>query len=222
MYLNDFKGDQWLPFPRLEKLILKKIGKPVPMFAFRVSRLILPAANGSFNFDLEQCDWVAPHGTGARADLIFTQKKKEDSFGGTAALRVSFANAGDGIIALHEFQGGESDLKFPRTAPAEGYKIDIEFSADWNSERHSKPPAKPAVGYFYRVRTILDENGNVKSAWYGKIDGEFEWVAQGPPNSESELTFTYYLNLDGTRNMEFDRARNLFKDLPYSNAIRFP
>ena len=51
--------------------------------------------------------------------------------------------------------------------------------------------------YFFRVRTVLDEHGNVKSALYGKIYGDF-------------MQFTYYLNpTPNDHNIEFDPPRNL-------------
>lgn len=79
---------------------------------------------------------------------------------------------------------------------------------------------QPVVGYLYRVRTVLDDKGQVKSAWHGKIDGELEWDASNFPTAQ--VTFTYYLNPDGTPNLEFDRKRNLFADLPDENMVGNP
>ena len=108
----------------------------------------------------------------------------------------------------------------PRTAPAEGYEAERKFTTNWSATRLPSPPARPALGYLYRVRTVLDEKGQVKSAWYGKIDGEFEWDASNFPTAQ--VTFTYYLNPDGTPNLEFDRKRNLFVDLPDENTVSNP
>ena len=47
---------------------------------------------------------------------------------------------------------------------------------------------------------------------YGKILGDIHLLGLfRPPYS---LRFTYYLNPDGTPNLESDPAKNLFKDLP--------
>jgi hypothetical protein len=55
------------------------------------------------------------------------------------------------------------------------------------------------TNYFFRVRTVMDEKGDVKSAFYGKIYGDF-------------LQFTYYLNpTPNSLNMEFDTHQNLLK-----------
>ncbi len=215
------EGGRWLPSPRQETLILKKVVKPVPMYAAARWPVTLPARAGSFGFDLEKRDWVAPHGAGVKADLIFTQEVKDDgSFGLAATLRVSFSKPADGLIPLYELPGAESELKLPRTAPAEGYETERKFTMSWSPSREPTPLARPALGYIYRVRTVLDEKGQVKSAWHGKIDGEFEWDARNFPTGQ--VTFTYYLNPDATPNLEFDRKKNLFLDLADEHTVRRP
>ena len=151
---------KWLPFPFIERLMLKKIGNPVPMYALANLTLILPKEEGAFGFDLEKRDWVAPHGTGVKSDLIFTQDKKTDIvIDSTAMLRIGFTNPGDGLIPLYELEGRESELNLPRTAPLAGYQAEQKLATDWNSRRQHTPPAKPALGYLYRVRTVLDDKG---------------------------------------------------------------
>lgn len=214
-------GGKWLPSPRQERLILKKIGAPVPMYAVAKWPVVLPAREGAFGFDLEKRDWTTPHGAGVKSDLVFTQETKEDAVvGSTATLRISFTNRGDGLIPLYELQGAESELKLPRTAPVEGYEAERKFTADWSTSRAPIPPAKPALGYLYRVRTVLDETGKVKSAMYGKIEGEFDWDPRNFPTGQ--VTFSYYLNPDGTPSLEFERRQNLFGELPIENAVRRP
>jgi hypothetical protein len=60
------------------------------------------------------------------------------------------------------------------------------------------------------VRTVLDEQGNVKSALYGKIYGDF-------------MHFSYYLNpTPNSRNVEFDPKRNLSKNLSNMEGVSEP
>lgn len=218
---NASADGKWQPSPRQENLILKKVGAPIPMYAVANWPIVLPGKSGKFGFDLEKRDWTAPHGAGVKADLVFTQEVKEDAVvGSTATLRVNFSNRGDGLIPLFELQGAESELKLPRTAPVGGYEPERNFTTTWSASRGLTRPSKPALGYIFRVRTVLDENGEVKSAWYGKIDGEFDWDPRNFPTAQ--LTFTYYLNPDGTPNLEFDRKQNLFGELPVENLVRRP
>lgn len=66
------------------------------------------------------------------------------------------------------------------------------------------------MNYFIRVRTVRDKEGKITSALYGKVHGDFRWFI-GARVPKSGLAFTYYLNPDGTRNIEFDPNRNLLK-----------
>ena len=201
--------------------MMKKIGTPVPMYAVARWTITLPEAEGSLGFDLEKLDWVTPHGAGVVSDLVFKQEKKIDNvLGSSATLRIGFSNPADGLIPLYELRDAESELKLPRTAPPEGYEAERRLETNWTASREHTPLAKPALGYLYRVRTVLDESGRVKSAWYGKIDGEFDWDPRNFPTGQ--ITFTYYLNPDGTPNLEFDRKKNLFGEMPVENTVRRP
>jgi hypothetical protein len=51
---------------------------------------------------------------------------------------------------------------------------------------------------------VIDSSGNIISANYGKIQGDFSVARNG------KLKFIYYYNPDGTRNLEFDKKKNLF------------
>jgi hypothetical protein len=118
-------------------------------------------------------------------------------------LTVSFSNKGDGIQTFESPYLKTSAFKSPRMAPEDGYL------AVWLQTR-SRKPGRPVEGnmdiegkrnYFFRVRTVYDEKGKIKSALYGKIYGDF-------------MSFTYYLNpTPNDRNMEFDPKQNLFKNL---------
>ena len=220
-FLNEARDKMWLPYPRNETLVLKKIGRPAPMYAMARARLVLPDKEGTFGYDLEKADWVAPHGEGATADLLFTQQKKEDSIAGSKAkLIISFSNAGDGIIPLYDVAGTESELRLPRFAPEKGYESRFERETTWTYNSQHAQPSKPADGFIFRVRASLNADGTLKSAWYGKIDGDFDW----DPRNEATgvIIFTYYLNPDGTNNLEFDRSRNLFGKLPSRNTVKNP
>ena len=90
-------------------------------------------------------------------------------------------------------------IRSPYEAPEEGYV------AEWNLQRSRRTAENREVtnfqergAYFIRVRTVLDPQGKVVKAWYGKIYGDF-------------FDMWHYLNPDGTRNMEYDTKRNLLK-----------
>ena len=73
--------------------------------------------------------------------------------------------------------------------------------------------------YFFRVRTKEDAQGNIVSALYGKIYGEFN----NGSGIGDKVSYTYYLNSEpNSLNMEFDPSRNLFKKLPSLEQVSAP
>lgn len=195
-------GDYYDAFhwnPSLQ-LMLKKIENPIPMYAKQVS-LVVPAFEKPVGFDLAAGDWVGPYGKGKSADILFTShyynKRGKTDF--DHQLIVSFPNIGDGIQSMvSPVEEAGSDLRSPHQAPISGYEEKlIRFT--------SRHPGKSMVydydgnrAYLFRVRTVLDEKGNVKTALYGKIYGDF-------------MQFRYYLNPSpNDRNIEFDQGHNLF------------
>lgn len=116
---------------------------------------------------------------------------------------------GDGIQSLRA-SPKKRLLELPREAPKSGYEPKLDMKIARAAEGAAiETGAREDQNYFFRVRTVLDSNGKVVRALYGKIHGNIEC---DPLNSERGLLrFTYYLNptsLD--RNLEFDPKRNLF------------
>lgn len=244
---DDPKNPRWLPLLVERTLILRKIGNPVPLFGVENMETEMPKI-GTAGFDLEKRDWVAPHGNGIISDLVFTLTRQGDETRGEATLRMSFSHPGDGFVPINQLNPGGSRLRFPREAPDAGYETTWrewhwkwvhgetdEESREWEKllQEYRKQRAKvdPPVGYFLRLRTVLDKNGEVISARYARLvcdpkryerrGGDFEWE----PDYHTKTTMmklTYYFNPTGSRNLEFDLKKNLFKDLPDENKPRWP
>jgi hypothetical protein len=182
-------------------LVLKRIGQPIAMYAKRLN-IYVPVLDKPVGFDLSVGDWVEPFGKGLKTDIIFAgQHIKKAPQDYEDKLAVTFPNEGDGIqgfSASFKLMEG-SALRSPHEAPESGYEPQLV-------KRNVSVPNQPLIydfdaktNYFFRVRTVLDEHGNIKSALYGKIYGDF-------------MQFTYYLNpVANSRNMEFDTNQNLFK-----------
>jgi hypothetical protein len=195
-------------------LVLKKIGKPIPMYVKSVN-LGMPILDKPVGFDFTEGDWASPYGKGVNTDIIFTGHFDKSADGGSDyTLTVSFPRAGDGIqefvVPPTRFPNQGSGLRSPHNAPLDGYQ------ARW-VQIDNRKPGKPAEtnrdmnhNYFIRVRTILDENGNVKSALYGKIYGDF-------------LKYRYYLNpTPNDSNVEFDPNQNLLGGLKSIEQVHAP
>jgi hypothetical protein len=193
-------------------LMLKKVGKPIAMYARYVTQGP-PVFNTPVGYDLTVGDWVGPNGKGITTDIVFNgtldQKAKNDF---DYTLTVSFPKPGDGIqeFAVPDAEKG-GGLRSPHEAPTNGYQSQVVKTMSRHPGQGTKEDMNdPNRNYFFRVRTALDENGNVVSAHYGKIYGDF-------------MQFTYYLNpTPNSRNIEFDPKQNLIGDSPSSPRVQSP
>lgn len=118
-----------------------------------------------------------------------------------------------------------SEMKMPHEAPKEGYEAG--FHREEESFRNAN--AEADIGYFLRVRAEVDDQSNVKSANYAKVQGDFRFSPRWKNNDSdiveaySTVWFTYYFNPErDDRNLEFDPSRNLFADLRTTRQVREP
>lgn len=209
---------RWQPWNPIVDVLLRKIEKPVPMYARNTKHSILeiPESNKDIGFDLAKFDWVIPYGSGSHADFIFHLKRRVvDRKDFDATLTITFSNKYDGIqSSLEELKDG-SQFKLPRIAPEKGYQnrlvlIEWRNPADYNVKRNFDFLASD-MNYIFRVRSE-EEDGQLKQGMYGKILGFIDFTAVH--SKTAKIFFKYYLNPDYTRNLEFDPNRNLFGPLP--------
>lgn len=196
-----FSRKRWEPWNPTVDVTLKQIIKPIPMYARTLTKGLPPTVE-RVGFDLVEGDFTHPHGRGKVSDLIFASDVKDrgnDDY--DLKITVTFSNAKDGIAPfaiLPPLNG--SVLRSTHQAPDTGYL------AEWMVWRSRRPKVSESSNYdpdnhayFIRVRTVVDEKGNIVSANYGKIYGDF-------------MNVTYYLNpTPNDRNVEFDPKQNLLR-----------
>ena len=211
-------GNHWQPWNRTFVVPLKKVGRRIPMYVSNVEAK-LPIIGEPVGFDLIAGDWVAPYGSGKVGDFIFASSLKwraQDDYDVEVNLR--FSNEGDGVhLVLASHDAGGSVLVLPHQAPETEYqsflpyKFSLRPGGTWDDKREDR-------NFFYRARTAK-EHEQVKKALYGKIHRNFRYYVGGKDNIT--VAFIYYLNPDGTRNLEFD-GNNLFPHLQERNDLKAP
>lgn len=185
------RSGKWMPWNPTHTVTLKKKRNPVPMFARQVWNVHLPC-DQPVGYDLEIGDCVVPHGKGQHSDLIFEVSRKDDGHGrDDYTWECSFSNSQDGIQVLEKELW--SRFSWPYQAPEGGYQ-----------GKCSGPKAQAYL--VFRVRSVTDAAGKITSAKYGKM---YPLVAGGSREKGCYLSFWYWFNPDGTRNLEFDPSRNL-------------
>ncbi|MDP1581385.1 MAG: hypothetical protein Q8M02_14020 [Candidatus Didemnitutus sp.] len=150
-------------------LELRPVRDPIVGIFLDVDRRLLPKTDGSpLGFDLKIGDWVAPYGKGKTSDFIFTvggHFKSLNDF--DQSLTLSFSNQGDGIMPFRHPKQLGSALKWPYEAPFSGYESQRVWRRTFDGKkRTSNLDNSGEMNYLFRVRTELDEKGDVRRAMY--------------------------------------------------------
>ena len=192
-------------------VVLKKISKPIPMYAKKNLKDV-PVFNQPVGYDLMIGDWLSPYGKGIAKDVIiskeYSEKAPNDYY---SKITISFPKPGDGIqvIEVPDSESG-SGLRSPHEASPSGYQSELIREISAHPGQPNKFEYDPNRIYLFRVRTALDHQGNVVSAHYGKIYGDF-------------MQFSYYLNpTPNDRNIEFDPKQNLLSGLQSFEQVNSP
>jgi hypothetical protein len=197
-------------------VVLREMRNPIAMYA---KKFIFPKPIENpytYFYDFLRGDFLPPYGQGVVADIeINGAYTRQDSWNYSGSIDILFVGEGNGIRGF-ELGSGKwySDFDSDHEATASGFIDELNFYSnrngrgtpvDTNFERKSD--------YYFRIRTELDEEGNVASALYGKIYGEFNRSGG----------FSFYVNpTPNDRNMEFDPRQNLFTGLPQEERVYEP
>jgi hypothetical protein len=222
------KAGRYAPWNPTIDVMIKKIGKPVPMRVWLGdSSHMAPNVGEEIGFDLYMKDWVQPHGKGEHPDLLVKFATKfVDQYDYSTSCSIRFANPDDGLIPIPELLNPESLLKYPRIAPDEGYALkNLHITrGPTGNEARSRAVNKEPIGYLLRFRSIKDEKTpKIISAYYGKITRPQERVGNVNPFevhsldranrklvSAPRFRFNMYLNpTPNDRNLEYDQRTNL-------------
>jgi hypothetical protein len=181
------------------KLVLKKKRNPVPMYAKNTDWIKIPVFNEPVGYDLEVGDWVSPHGSGKVNDFIFTFHVEPHEI----SYVLSFSDKNDGIQEYMHKQD-QSSYRWPFEAPVAGYQNSLVRDLKY-VDRKMITTLKKDVKYIYRIRTVVDKQGQIIKACYGKIPSEIDIATDG------YVKFSYYFNPDdSSRSLEFNTDKNLF------------
>lgn len=217
---TEVKGFHFEPWNQMREIRIRKILNPIPMYAKRLWKAVIPATGVSLGYDMVKGDWLSPHGHGETADFIFQldckfRGKRPIDNGQLyeSTLTLTFSNEGDGIQEANDASWPGSVYRLPRYAPEDGYASNWCEKGYENEQGSSGSSGKD---YFFRVRTKKDEQGKIVSALYGKIRKSLHAVVV---ISGSQLRLVYYLNpTPNDRNMEFDPNRNLATITPFEEV----
>jgi len=211
-HIYEFSGgdvdDRWQPWsPELSFLLAKK-RNPVVLLQKYVHGVDISAIGQPTGFDLVVGDWVTPAGKGLVSDFIMLAHATITNGDATTnRLTLTFSNPADGLIRTNIHWRNDYTLRLPPLAPETGYSNKWElYLNELKDPRtgivHAQANWSEDDNYYFRVRTESDGSGRLKSAVYGKIYGGILYGPARAPDDLPSITFQYYLNPDGTRNLE--------------------
>jgi hypothetical protein len=213
-YTTDFRVDypgspkgefpqSWRDWVATNTVVLKRVRNPVPMYVRHI-REIEPTDGECWGYDMLVGDWTSPLGEGETRDIeirydleVLTTNRLGAAREFDATISFSFPGSGNGIQQVLQDTTSGSSYRMLYEAPLDGYVSQVAFRRTIQKGRLQTNANRDQCHYF-RVRTKKDTDGNILHALYGKMPGDL---------TEAWL---YYLNPDGTRNVEFDPDRNLF------------
>ena len=203
---------QWEPWNPVIDVVLKEKKNPTAMFAKKTDLIKVPIIDKSVGYDLEKGDWVTPYGAGINNDFIFSCLFKyisRDDW--ECSYKLTFLNELDGIQEFFPNKENRSDFFWPYEAMVNGYSREILWSNGFNNDNRTKYKStrNDFRNYVFRIRTKMDSKGNLISALYGKVNGDIIFYPDAAQNGY--FKFEYYLNPSGTRSLEYDKNKPLFK-----------
>ena len=202
---KNHESGKWQPWNPEIKVVMRKIEKPVPMYAKDLKmehpEILIPAVGKDIGFDLVECDWVAPYGKGKHSDFIFKLVKTiTDINNYDSKLTITFPNKFDGIQIVKDNRKGGSIFKLPRYASEEGYQNKLIRFLNRHGVGAPESDFSDDNNYIFRIRSE-EKDGKLIRAMYGKIHGDIRFY---PGDSKTaSLGFKYFLNPDYTRNLEY-------------------
>lgn len=199
---------RWHPWcPDLE-IVIHRIRTPIALHVREVD-LPFPDNGDSVGYDLLKGDWVRPYGEGLESDFVFRRESLSAGEEVLDALLIGFSREEDGFCPVQypsppPWVFRWRDMVLPE-APLTGYRTKALLAVE---EQRTYPDNTPfhcpnLYGVYFRIRTMLAPDGELREALYGKIYKGFElhWY-RGIPH----VRFSYYLNPSpNSRNLDFNQ-----------------
>ena len=208
LYVNAVSGEYRERSPAYYELSIRKRD-------FSVTNGVPVVTNEKLSYDLVKGGWLPPHGEGETCDIQFVFNEnvlgwKEDrGYDGTFVMKlyrttaaISMPGRGNGLVEMPSRDNAGIRL---RVAAESGFRNSLTRWRGWfGGGDGTKTDSDENRCYAFRIRTEYDENGNIKSAYYGKIYNDFDI------SSLDGVSFLYYLNpTPNDRNLEWDMKTNL-------------
>ena len=213
-HTHDVHNGKWQPYGSMTKVVLKKIINPVAVGTRNIDQKI-PTFGQWLGYDLEAADWTSPLGKGRQSDVMIRFTSREvGAFDFGYKMELSFAHYPfAGVIRCKK----DAYSRFPfayDAATNDVYKSAIAFEVDrTGAQKRIWDQLENDEYLIFRTRTKVNANGELVSAHYGRIDGEWKFYEL----HGMWIRGIYFNGTPGDTNLE---DRNSFKDVMQRKSQR--
>ncbi len=190
---KDYKldGDKWLPWNVTNTVVIRSVKNPVPMRnLFYAKELPRTLQTTELGYDFMIGDWVKPYGKGEVTDVV-------------ARFELLARNETKNFVLCFV---GEKNGYYKRKMFMDSY-FRSEYEASTNDiyvtemKGHGNLQMLDKDEYcVIRIRSKVDKDGNLISAYYGKIYAPFYY-----PSKRNDFSYRLYMNVnENERSLEFD------------------
>ena len=173
--------DKWQPYGEIRTIVLKRIKKPIrlrdPDARYRYK---YPESGKWTGFDLACGDWMPPLGKGKSADMMVRYVREPRPDGYFKSLDISFTNNPyAGVYLMDKDSYSEMDSVYEANTNGEyvgNLRYEFERTAKGN---HMISELGSGQYLVFRIRTKVDDDGNLISAHYGRIMGALQYLEKG-------------------------------------------
>lgn len=172
---------KWQPYGETRTVVLKKIKNPIRLRDPDARCLYKHPVSGEWTgFDLVCGDWVSPLGNGKRADMMIRYAREPMPDGYFKSLDISFTNNPyAGVYLMNRDSYSEMDSVYEANTNGE-YVGSLRYEFE-RTEKGNHIISELGSGQYlvFRIRTEVDDDGNLISAHYGRIMGALQYLDPG-------------------------------------------
>lgn len=172
---------KWQPYGETRTVVLKRIKNPIrlrnPDARYRYK---YPESGKWTGFDLVCGDWMPPLGNGKSADMMVRYVRAPRPDGYFKSLDITFTNNPyAGVYLMDKDSYSEMDSVYEANTNGEyvgSLRYEFERTAKGN---HMISELGLGQYLVFRIRTKVDDDGNLISAHYGRIMGALQYLEKG-------------------------------------------
>lgn len=171
---------RWQPYGEERTVVLKRMKNPIALYTSRGEEYHrYPRFDEWVGFDLQVRDWVYPHGKGEKEDVLIRFEKQITSDGYCKTMELAFTNNPYAGVYVRKNDDFSEMTSVYQADTNECFNGNMRYEFRRTAKGNVKVTLERGQYLVFRTRTAVDEKGDLKSAHYGKIYGDWRFSEKG-------------------------------------------